>query len=197
MLRKRMLFWGVAVVLSMGIGFSGADGNDPQKPSEKGVNSAPEKKGKKSSITVIPRSTEKEGSRASVDETDPKASKLPESKPRSVDEEAIRLTGQTFVKAYCQGDAKTIAAHFTKDAEYIDERGEVYQGRESIERAMKELFAENEGCQIEMEIETIRFISPEVAVEDGSTTFISADGTSVLRWRRVLISKMSITISMR
>jgi len=94
----------------------------------------------------------------------------PISDKRSPDGEALRLTVESFTKAYDAGDAKAIAAHFTLDAEYIDEQGNVYEGRAAIEAAMTACFAEHPGCQIEFDIETIRFISPGVAVEDGTTT---------------------------
>ena len=96
---------------------------------------------------------------------------------RSADEVAIRLTGKSFVKAYCDADAKSIAAHFTPDAEYIDEQGNVYQGRAEIEAALTACFSDNVGCRIEMIIDSIRFISPGVAVEDGTTTVTPTDGT--------------------
>ena len=85
------------------------------------------------------------------------------------DEQAIRLTAETFAKAYGEGDSRLTAAHFTADAEYVDETGTVFQGREAIEKSMTEFFAEHSNCRLEMNIETIRFIGPGVAVEDGST----------------------------
>ena len=100
----------------------------------------------------------------------------PNSDKRSPDEETLRLTGESFVKAYDAGDAKSIAAHFTPDAEYIDEQGNIYQGRAAIEEAMTACFAEHPGCQIEFDIESIRFISPGVAVEDGATTITHSNG---------------------
>lgn len=107
----------------------------------------------------------------------------PVSVKSSPDEAALRLTGASFVKAYDAGDVKAIAAHFTTDAEYIDEQGNVYQGRAAIEEAMTACFAEHPGCQIEFDIETIRFISPGVAVEDGTTTITHSDGTESISSR--------------
>ena len=104
----------------------------------------------------------------------------PTSDKASPDEAAIRLTGESFVKAYCAADAKAIAAHFTTDAEYIDEQGNVYQGREAIEEAMTACLASNPGCQIEMNIDSIRFVSPGVAVEDGTTTVMPSDGSELV-----------------
>jgi len=102
------------------------------------------------------------------------AEKTPATPPvdarRTADEAAIRQADAAFVAAYKQGDAKAIAAFFTVDAEYVDELGNVFQGRDAIEESLTEFFAENTGCKLEMNVDTIRFISPGVAVEDGSTT---------------------------
>ncbi|MFM9964896.1 MAG: YybH family protein [Planctomycetaceae bacterium] len=95
---------------------------------------------------------------------------------RSADEEAIRQSDESFSKAYGQGNAKSVAAHFTADAEFVDELGNVFQGRAAIEESMTEFFAENPGCKLEMKVDSIRFISPGVAVEDGTTTIIRAEG---------------------
>lgn len=127
---------------------------------------------------VVPKSTAKASAppaAKAVGKTGNKlAEKTPASQPvaesRSADEEAIRKSDDSFVKAYGQGNAKSVAAHFTADAEYVDELGNVFQGREAIEESLAEFFAENPGCKLEMNIDTIRFISPGVAVEDGSTT---------------------------
>lgn len=91
---------------------------------------------------------------------------------RRIDETAIRRTDASFVKAYQQGDAKSVAAHFTPDAEYVDELGNIFQGREAIEESLTEFFTEHKGCKLEMTIETIRFLSPDVAIEDGRTLAI-------------------------
>ena len=93
----------------------------------------------------------------------------------STDEEAIRLTGETYVKAFCNADAKSVAAHFTSDAEYVDEDGTIYQGREAIEGAMTALFKQNKDWEVSIDIDSIRFISPGVAIEDGTTTFTTSD----------------------
>ena len=99
---------------------------------------------------------------------------------RAADEEAIRQADDAFVKAYGQGDAKSLAALFTVDAEYVDESGNVFQGREAIEQSLTEFFTENPECKLEMNIDTIRFISPAVAVEDGRTTVTrSESGASI------------------
>jgi uncharacterized protein (TIGR02246 family) len=95
----------------------------------------------------------------------------------SDDEDAIRQTGETFSKAYDRGDAKAVAAHFTSDAEYIDEQGNVFQGRQAIEESLASFFKENPGSQLEVAIDSIRFVGPGVAIEDGTTTVTHAAGS--------------------
>lgn len=101
----------------------------------------------------------------------------PLTEKQSADEEAIRLTRDSLVKAYEAANAKLVASHFTADAEYVDEQGDVYQGREAIEESLAKFFKENPGCKLEMEIESIRFVSPGVAVEDGFTKMLHAEGS--------------------
>lgn len=120
--------------------------------------------------------TEKAGAKASTTPTEKTPADPPMTAQRSADEEAIRQMDEVFLKAYEQGDAKSIAAYFTVDGEYVDELGNVFQGRAAIEASMKEFFAENPGCKLEMNVDTIRFISPGVAVEDGTTTVTRAEG---------------------
>lgn len=109
------------------------------------------------------------------------------SEERAADEAAIRQTGDSYEKAYDAGDAQAIAAHFTEDAEYIDEQGNVHQGREAIEAAMTAYFAESPGCQIEIKIDSLRFISAGVAVEDGATTLTPKDGDEPITSRYTVV----------
>ena len=87
----------------------------------------------------------------------------------SPDEDAIRLVDDSFVKAYEAGDAKAVAEHFTTDAEYVDETGNVFEGREAIEASLKDFFAESPVCRLQINADSIRTISPGVVVQDGST----------------------------
>ncbi len=92
--------------------------------------------------------------------------------------EEIRLTDESFANAYAKGDAAAVAAHFTADAEYVDESGTLFHGRQAIEQTLTEYFAEHPRCTLEMNIDTMRFISPGVAVEDGSTTITHEEDDS-------------------
>ena len=102
----------------------------------------------------------------------------PEDSKHSEDEDAIREAGVLFAKAYEAGDAKAVCALFTAEAEYVDEAGNVFDGREAIEASLVEFFAEHPNCRLEMNTETIRFVGPGVAVEDGSTHMICAESST-------------------
>lgn len=94
----------------------------------------------------------------------------------SADEQAIRETAETFASAYNKADAKAVAAHFTPDGEYVDEQGNVFQGRQAIEDSLTDYFIENPGSRLEVAGGTIRFVSAGVAIEEGTTTVTHPDG---------------------
>jgi uncharacterized protein (TIGR02246 family) len=130
----------------------------------------PEKIAPKVAATAAPQSPAKAVPNAGVQP----AGKLPVEQPdaaqqQTADEQAIREAGAAFMKAYGAADAKAVAAHFSAEAEYVDEQGTVFQGRSAIEESLAAFFAENPGCQLEMTIDTLRFVSPGVAIEDGTT----------------------------
>lgn len=109
---------------------------------------------------------------ATADETNVVPSK--EQSP-SADEVAIRLVDKSFIKAYEAGDAKAVAAHFTADAEYMDETGAVLHGRENIAKSLIDFFANHPQCKLEMSVDSIRMLSPGVALEDGHTVMTHAN----------------------
>jgi ketosteroid isomerase-like protein len=52
----------------------------------------------------------------------------------SPDLAGIRAGSETFVAAFKQGDSKAVAALWTKDGGYIDDRGRRFAGRATIEK---------------------------------------------------------------
>lgn len=170
--RKPAFLLGATLVLA-GVGFSVAIGKE-ELPAVKKTTETPVKK----VDTKAPPTADKPTAKTEVKPALPAPIKptvpaAADDKP-SPDEEAIRATGDTFVTAYNSADAKAIAAHFTPDAEYIDEQGQVFTGRAAIQEAMSLCLAAHPGVEMEMNIYSIRFVTPTVAVEDG-TTGITAD----------------------
>lgn len=83
------------------------------------------------------------------------------------DGDAIRDTANTYLTAFSKGDAKAIAAHFTEDAEYVDYATRVVRGRAAIEEIYKNFFDDNPSASMKLRIDSIKFLSPTVAIEDG------------------------------
>ena len=185
MKRKQLILWGAAL-LSAAIGLDVSVGKDAPPISKKTPNQPVENKDSANAEIAKSKKGEIVNSKPEADSGAKESVQPVDTKP-SADEEAIRLTGDTYVKAYCDGDAKSIAESFTPDAEYVDEKGDTYHGRDEIEAAMKALFAENAGCQIALDIETIRIISPGVAVEDGATKFVATEGADPIYSRYTAI----------
>ena len=95
---------------------------------------------------------------------------------RSADEKAIRETAEAFEKAYNAKDAKAIAALFTAEGQIEDKDGDVSVGREAIEKVFADIFKEAPKKTIDVTVESIRFIGPDLAVEEGSTKEIFEPG---------------------
>jgi uncharacterized protein (TIGR02246 family) len=92
-------------------------------------------------------------------------------------EEPILKSADAFVQAFNKGDAKALAAFWTEKGEFTGSDGEKLVGHDAIEKELQALFDENKGVQLRIEVESIKFLSPDVAVEEGVSALLHADGT--------------------
>jgi len=97
-------------------------------------------------------------------------------KDNAKEEAALQKNAEAFVEAFNKGDAKAVAAFWAEDGDYIDQTGRHVQGRDAIEKLFKEFFEENKGMKARINIGAVRFVTPDVAVEDGVTETIPPDG---------------------
>jgi uncharacterized protein (TIGR02246 family) len=106
-------------------------------------------------------------------------------------EEAITKTAEAFVEAFQKGDAEAVATFWTQDGDYVDLTGRVLNGRPAIENAFKDFFMENKGLKLRIDVNSVRFVTPDVAIEDGTTSVIPPDGTppSQARYTNVHVKK--------
>jgi uncharacterized protein (TIGR02246 family) len=95
---------------------------------------------------------------------------------REQDKAAIRKNAQAFVEAFHQGDAKAVAAFWAPDGEYTGLMGRQVKGREAIEKEFAALFAENKGLKVRIDSKSLRFVTPDVAIEEGTTAVFPAEG---------------------
>jgi uncharacterized protein (TIGR02246 family) len=103
------------------------------------------------------------------------------------DKEAIAKKGEMFVELFHKGDAEGLAAFWIADGEHSDESGRTLKGRKAIEAAFKEMFAAHKGLKLRVDSEALRFVTPDVAIEDGVAEVIPADGTAPTRARFTIV----------
>ena len=103
------------------------------------------------------------------------------------DKAAIQKNAEAFVEAFHKGDAKALAAFWTPDGDYTTLTGKHMKGREEIEKAFEEFFKQNKDLKLGIDSESLRFVTPDVAVEDGTTAVVSADGGPPSRARYTIV----------
>lgn len=93
------------------------------------------------------------------------------------DQQALRQLSQQLLAAYNSGQAQAIAAAFLPDGEAVDEEGNVYQGREQLEQIFGKFFEAFPGAKMTLNAAPIRWLGPDLAVEEGVRKVVTADGT--------------------
>lgn len=87
---------------------------------------------------------------------------------------AIRQRVESYVAAYNRHDAAAVADHWSEDAVYVQrDSGQRIQGRTGIAAMFQALFQGEEASRLSVTIESIRLITPEVAIEDGTAEIVS------------------------
>jgi uncharacterized protein (TIGR02246 family) len=96
---------------------------------------------------------------------------------QAADHAAIEKAVESYTAAFNDKDAKSLAAHWSPEAIYINPlTGSQVEGREAIEREFAGILERLRGTRLAVDVESIRFISPSVAVENGVSKLVSADG---------------------
>src|SRR5262245_42897633 len=90
---------------------------------------------------------------------------------KASDEQAIRKAAAAHVEAMNKGDLEAMMAFWTPDADYIDESGKQTKGKEALAALFKKGLTENKGSKITGKMNSLKFLRPEVAIEDGSLEF--------------------------
>ena len=110
---------------------------------------------------------------------------------RPEDEKAVRAMADAFTRAFAAGDAKAVAAMYSEDAELIDDYEARVQGRKAIQDLYTSIFQARPGSTIAISIESLRFLSPDVAKEEGLTRVKSGGEPVTLRRYTVLYVKQN------
>src|SRR5262249_26801610 len=102
-------------------------------------------------------------------------------------EAALLKKAEAFVEAFHRGDAPGLAAFWTADRASPDQPGKHSKGRAAIEQAFGAFFAEHKGLKLRIDIASLRFVTPDVAVEDGTPAVIPPDGGPPSRARYTIV----------
>jgi uncharacterized protein (TIGR02246 family) len=96
---------------------------------------------------------------------DPTAAKSKSSE--AADRAAIRAAADSYTAAYNRGDAKAVARLWSEKGQWIEPDGKPVEGRAAIEKELQKMFAEGKGLHLELLDFSVRFVTPDVAVEEG------------------------------
>jgi uncharacterized protein (TIGR02246 family) len=106
-----------------------------------------------------------------------------------VEEAAIRDLIRRYVDARERRDAAALAALFTPDADQFTTSGEWRKGREAVVSGGLASSQRNPGAR-SITVETVRFITPGVAVADGGYAIAGAAGGQARRmWTTIVVAR--------
>jgi uncharacterized protein (TIGR02246 family) len=81
-----------------------------------------------------------------------------------------------YTAAYNAGSLDRVMDHWSEDADFVDIRGNLHQGKELISALFRRGFADNAGRKITMKSDACKFLTPEVILDDGILELTSPDG---------------------
>jgi uncharacterized protein (TIGR02246 family) len=88
---------------------------------------------------------------------------------QAADEAAIRANAEKYVASYNRRDSKTMASMWSPEAVYSETAGgESVVGREAIAKQLDDVFAGSEDAKLAVTVDSIDFVSPNVAIEKGT-----------------------------
>ena len=102
-------------------------------------------------------------------------------------DDVIHQAAIKFVSAYNDKDAAAIAGLFADRARIEEADGTVVEGREQIEAAFSEAFEANPDAAISVRMDSIRQVTPDVAVEEGTTEFFPDGETLTSRGHYMVV----------
>jgi uncharacterized protein (TIGR02246 family) len=114
-----------------------------------------------------------------------------EGKDHAKDEAVLAKNGEAFIAAFHKADAKALAALWTEEGEYVHQTGRRVKGRDAIEKAFQQFFKEHKGLKARIDSHSLRFVSPDVAIEEGVTEVFAPDGAPPSRSNYTIVHAKS------
>ncbi len=92
-------------------------------------------------------------------------------------ETPVAVPFEKFREAFNAGDVDALVALFLPSAEYLDETGVAHSGHEGMRELFTAFFESFPGAQMNMDIESVREITPDLALSDLVRSTRTAEGT--------------------
>ena len=105
----------------------------------------------------------------------------------NADEQAVRHVTQNLVKAFNAGSAEKAAALFFSGAELVDDAGNVHKGAAAIKDVLARFFQKFPGATSTMTPDSVRMVSPGLAIEEGRRVVSTKDDQSPAATRYTLV----------
>jgi uncharacterized protein (TIGR02246 family) len=99
-----------------------------------------------------------------------------EAKPAG--EADIRKANTDYAAAQAAGDLDAVMAFWAADADYIDEAGKQTKGADGIAGLFKKSLPDLKGSKVNIRIHSLKFLRPEICLEDGTVERTMATGTT-------------------
>jgi len=115
-------------------------------------------------------------------QTPPKAADAPQPSSPAADA-ALPELSRAYAKEFNAADAKAIADEYLADGEMVDDAGNIFRGRPAIEKEMTAYFKQSAGAKVQLDVESIRMIGRDLAIEDGVEIVTPAGDGPITRGR--------------
>jgi uncharacterized protein (TIGR02246 family) len=89
----------------------------------------------------------------------------------------LQATIDKYVAAYNAGAVDQVMAHWAENADFVDIRGRFHEGRDLVAALFRRGFAVNPGRKLQLTSAARKFLSADVAMDDGILELTAADGT--------------------
>jgi uncharacterized protein (TIGR02246 family) len=110
---------------------------------------------------------------------------------RTADESAVREVVASYMTARARRDPRAIEALFTADADQQTTSGEWRRGRAEIVPGTLQSSERNPGART-IRLESVRFLTPDVAIADGPYEIGNAGGAATRRmWTSIVLTRVS------
>lgn len=101
----------------------------------------------------------------------PAANASSQDEPNADARKAVLANVRKYMEAYNRQDIKAILALFAEDCDLTENDGTRIHGLKELEEELKDSFQDEPNARISVDVDSLTFLTPDVAVEVGKTTF--------------------------